>query len=345
MSSDIIARSQTLREKAVELWRKGHLLRAAENYGRAAEAARALGEDNIVTLANQLRQGSSVFANVGALANLQGCAGADDLQIFAAQLSEATALLSGVVAALERRRVAGTLLDGKCTAAEEAWRVREYHRLDQTITADDAASLAALCGYELFLHSAGEVLSVLGHAAMLAVKCSKAQLYCFTQHVLRAAELMQQPRRHGGTAMVMESTFAVSLRDTLANAVEFGLHAYLAQLLESAWNQLQSSGVLESRHIDRRHVWDMVDATIARNYNAALQSSLTAPDRRTCALPGCGAREAHPAHFKSCAACRMVVYCCREHQVEGLPSHKKECKAARKAAAAADADEAGPSGA
>ena len=77
---------------------------------------------------------------------------------------------------------------------------------------------------------------------------------------------------------------------------------------------------------------------------AALQRSLTAPGLRSCALDGCGAKEAHPAHFKSCAACRAVVYCCREHQVAGWPGHKKACKAARKAAAAEE-DGAGPSGA
>ena len=45
----------------------------------------------------------------------------------------------------------------------------------------------------------------------------------------------------------------------------------------------------------------------------------------------------HPAHFKSCAACRTVVCCCREHQVAGWPGHKKACKAARKAAEDDDA--------
>ena len=65
-----------------------------------------------------------------------------------------------------------------------------------------------------------------------------------------------------------------------------------------------------------------------------------APGLRRCALDGCGAKEAHSTHFKSCAACRTVVYCCRGHQVAGWPSHKKARKAARKAAAE---DEAGPS--
>ena len=62
---------------------------------------------------------------------------------------------------------------------------------------------------------------------------------------------------------------------------------------------------------------------------------------RRCALASCGATEAHALHFKRCTGCRAVVYCCREHQVEGWPGHKKACKAARKAAAAED--EAGPS--
>ena len=56
---------------------------------------------------------------------------------------------------------------------------------------------------------------------------------------------------------------------------------------------------------------------------------------RFCALAGCGAKEAHPAHFKSCSACCTVVYCCQEHNVEDWPAHKAACKAARKAKVAA----------
>ena len=67
-----------------------------------------------------------------------------------------------------------------------------------------------------------------------------------------------------------------------------------------------------------------------------------APGLRSCTLAGCGAKEAHLAQFKRCAACKAVVYCCCEHQVAGWPSHKRACKAARTAAAE---EEAGPSGA
>ena len=75
---------------------------------------------------------------------------------------------------------------------------------------------------------------------------------------------------------------------------------------------------------------------------ASVEAAAASSARRCCAAAGCAAREAHPAHFKSCAACRAVVYCCREHQVADWPGHKKACKAARKAAAATE--EAGGAG-
>jgi hypothetical protein len=68
----------------------------------------------------------------------------------------------------------------------------------------------------------------------------------------------------------------------------------------------------------------------------AASSAAAASERRVCALPSCGAREAHVSHFKLCAACKTVVYCSKAHQAEDWTRHRKEeCKAARAAAAAA----------
>ena len=184
------------------------------------------------------------------------------------------------------------------------------------------------------------VLRVLANASLFAAECSGAQFCSFAEHIVQAAELMQQPRRHGNVGMGVEARFADGLRRTVALAGENGLDARLVQLLAGAWQRLQRSGVLEARHTEEG---------IARikpageTLDAAMLKSMAAPGLRNCAMPGCGAREAHPAPFKSCAACRAVVYCCREHQVAGWPSHKKACKTARKAAAADDG--AGPSGA
>ena len=335
-SADVIARVLAFYKKGDELRNKGHMLRAAENYCRAAEAARALGEDNLVALFMQLRQGNLLVCYAAKAPD-----GSADPRILAATRAECIALFAGAMEVLERRRVAGTLLEGKCAAAEEAWRAAAWLRDDVRSSAADAASVAAKFGYEEFLLAATNALNVLAHAGLFAAECSDSQLQFFTEFVVHAVELMQQPQRHGDLAMHNEATFTYLLREVVAHVGANELDARLLQLLAGALQQLQRSGVLQSRCIEERIQFD---ARIQDAYRAAVDKSLNAPGLRSCALPGCGAREAHPTHFKSCAACRAVVYCCREHQVEGWPGHKKACKAARKAAAAAE-DEAGPSGA
>ena len=339
MSSDILARVHAFTAKAEELGDKGYLLRAAENYGRASEAARALGVDNLVALFMQLRHSSmlSIYTTTATTAN-----GSAEPRVLAAHRAECIALLSDALEALERRRVADTLLDGKCDAVEEAWRATQIQRANSgEWTVAEATSMAALVGYEQFLRAAKIAVDVLVYARLFAAECCVAQLHSFSQHVVHAAELLMQPRRNMHVIMPIEALFTESLRNAVAWAGARGLDARLVKLLQGAWERMQRSGVLEARCIEECIALDVQKQQALR---AAIDSSLTAPGLRTCALPGCGAKEAHPAHFKSCAACRVVVYCCREHQVEGWPGHKKACKAAGKAAAAAD-DGAGPSGA
>ena len=335
MSSDIIARVDSLYMKAEELCDKGHVLRAAENFGRAAAAAQALGEDNLVTLFMQLRR-----SNMLGIFTTAEAATSEARAVHAAYRVECIALISGAMEVLERRRAVSTLLEGKCAAQEEAWRAGQIHRHNAHVLASTASRWAALFGYEQFVHVAIHAVNVLSCARLFAAECSEAQLQTFAQHVVHAAELMQQPRRHCGVAMDVEAEFADTLRDAVAEAGADGLDARLVRLLAAAWERLQRSGVLQTRHIEHNIT---VRAREHTAFESTLTKSLNAPGLRSCALPGCGAREAHPMHFKSCAACRMVVYCCREHQVAGWPGHKKACKAARKAAAAED--EAGPSGA
>ena len=60
---------------------------------------------------------------------------------------------------------------------------------------------------------------------------------------------------------------------------------------------------------------------------------------RLCALPGCGAREAHPKHFKLCGRCRRVVYCSPAHQSEDWKRHKRADGGCKEAPGTAAADE------
>ena len=212
--------------------------------------------------------------------------------------------------------------------------------LTPTAAALLSAGWAPLVGYDQFLHAASKALDVLARARLYAADCSAAQFQTFAQHVVHATELMQQPWRHGQLPTLFEVEFMSSLRREIGRMGANGLDARLVQLLAGAWERLQSSGVVQARDIPT----DLVsDASGHNAFITAVHTSLTTPGLRSCALAGCGAKEAHPAHFKSCSACRTVAYCSKEHQVAGWPSHKKACKAARKAAAADD--EAGPSGA
>ena len=339
MSTDTFARVKVFEKKAFELAEKGHVLRAAENYGRAAEAAGALGEDNLVSVHMQLLQGELLSTFVMMASTETPPAESSGL---AASRAECIAVLSGVVDALERRCVAGTLLES--SAAEKEWRVVFLQECRAQYTAAEAADAAPLFGYEQFLRGAGIVLSVLGCPRLFATECSDVQFQSFVQHVVHAAELMQQPRRHGNMPVGDEVAFTDMLHRSIfvTSPPEERLDARLVQQLAGAWHRLQRSGVLQTRHIEE--AIQLLTARKQYPHLDAIKKSMSAPGLRSCALPGCGAKEAHSTHFKSCAACRTVVYCCREHQVAGWPGHKKACKAARKAAAAAE-DEAGPSGA
>ena len=218
MSSDTLARVQALHDKADQLCDKGHVLRAAEYYERAAEAARALGPDNLVMLHMQLRSG----AMHGGYA-ITAPDRTADLCVRAAHRAEFVALLSDAVAALERRRVAGTLLEGKCAAVEEAWVAGQLKPGD--------ANWPPPVGYERFLCATMGVLNVLASPRVFAAECSAAQFQSFAHHVVHAAELVQQPRLGGVNATPNEAKFTGGLCKTVlymgAKGLEHGLDMHL----------------------------------------------------------------------------------------------------------------------
>ena len=210
---------------------------------------------------------------------------------------EAIALLCSAVEALQRRRVAGTLLNGRCTAEEEAWQAAEMQSCNPDLTADDAARYASLTGYITFLRAAASVLSILRFASLFALECTVEQFQSFVQHAVHAVTLMQQPRGRHASVDWADEDFTAALRTIVAEAGETGLDPCHTQLLSDAWQRLQRSGVLQARRItgNARPANEEDRARLT-----ATLSSLKDPGRRSCALPSCGVKEAHPQHFKSC---------------------------------------------
>ena len=323
MSSELFDRALELRQKAAELEANGRMLRAADNFGQAAEAVRTLdpGPDNFAALELQLAR-ACMFCNYMAVASELNVE--LDPAKFAEYRAESIALFSTVVAALERRRVAGTLLEGGCTATEEAWHAAVL-RVGGCPPAE-VGRMQTLGGYHTFISAAMHVLDVLGNGAYFVHECSAMQLATFAQFVVHAMDLMQVPRRQR-SRFGTEVGFAMKLSERVQLLRPRGLHPRLAQEVTDAWRRLQQSGVLVERQLLDERVISRVTATDPAQY-IALKAALIAPDLRCCALASCGAREAHPAHFKRCTACKAVVYCGPEHQLADWPAHKAACQAA-----------------
>ena len=336
-SLDDLAPVYELAKKAKELSQKGHLLRAADYYGRVADAARVLGEDNLVLVSARLNKGAMLYSYC--LLLITGAAPLGESSHCSAALAESIALISENVASLERRRLAGTLLEGKCTALEEAWFGGELLEHEEGLTSHETLSMVKLVGYEQFLRTATSVAPFFS-TALHYHAVSDAQSQQFVRHFVQAVELMQLPRRNTVNPLPHETLLyeALCLAVDQSGPGRLG-DLRLTQVLTDAKLRLERSGVLRTRNITAR----ALESTGPQEaYEAAVLHSMSAPDLRSCALASCGVKEAHPQHYKTCAACRGVAYCCKEHQLAHWPSHKAACKEARKAAASGASS--GPSG-
>ena len=257
------------------------------------------------------------------------------------------ALLQRAFETLQRRRDAGTLPAGACRPAEVAWyaaRIKSRSRLDnpEALYASSHALLeqtAPFIGHEAYLQAgwvAQCLLCMLRSADMADAKMQLAAIAVTALDLMalprpRWTPFQQEPPLPSERALYNAMTVVIAQADSMA--------AEARQLLPAAWARLHASGVPRTLGLERKAMnisgaWDEDDEEEDVAAGAAL---------RPCALEGCGACEVHPAQYKHCAACKQPVYCCKEHQVAQWPVHKAACRAARKAAAAAAEDGAGPS--
>jgi hypothetical protein len=316
----------TLTNKAFDLEHAGHLARSVEYGGRAIAAAQALGvEDCLIVAKLQLYTVASLY-NVAVVHMNQRAPGEPPF-------APVVLLFFDAAATLQRRKAAGTLLAGSCRAAEVEWqRLTDEHTAE--VRQDDnmrncSPKMAPLVGYVAFMTAASLAYNVilLANRGLLSVR--QEQLRSCVELMADAAELMMQPRIHEDCFMGEEGEFVQSMRKLVTHPELILPHGAVGARLLDNWRCLEQSGVLQRRCCD-----EVIQSTKLLNdaVNSAAAAAAAAPGLRTCALVSCGAREAHLAHFKSCAACRCSAYCCKEHQTADWPSHKAACKAARKAA-------------
>jgi hypothetical protein len=238
-------------------------------------------------------------------------------------------LLPAAIEVLERRRVAGTLLYGKCAPHEEQWADQWGRAPGKTCGVTTTDDWVPLIGYLAYIKAAGLALYRLQYYQS-DVALTEEQHHTVFSFVLSALDLMCAPRPLNDRAFHDEVFLLESVRDTVTKATMSCIHL---DALRAAYGRLQAGGVVERSQVHRA-TYEEGHARL-KKYVAKAQADNVARGLQSCAH--CGAVETHVAQFKRCSACKGVVFCCKDCQLANWPAHKAACKAARKAAAGAAA--------
>jgi hypothetical protein len=317
--------------KALSLNHNGHWVRSHEKVGQALDAALAQGcPDCLIVARLQLHHARSAVCPVVHRAILGTPA-------YQARREAALTQVLEAAATIQRRKAAGTLFGASCTAAELAWTRHAFEqvaRLQHNSVALERAGESALhCGFDTLLQCADTLICAVDDwimGAPVRVHLPEEQERACWTLVTDAVHCMMAHRSLDLVAQPIEGNFVRNLQMLLR-----GWRGCVVPCegaggrLRRALRQLQRSRVLEQRNIERGIA---LDEETGNRVRQAYEAACADPGLRSCGLASCSAREAHPSHFKSCSACRIPAYCCKEHQSEDWPSHKAACKAARKAA-------------
>jgi hypothetical protein len=335
MAAVDVSRVVALTNKAVTLKSKAHWARAAEKFAEAVAAAQALHQPDCLIAAHL--QASRAEALAGH-AKTAGVPEARQVELMHSALLE---LLPAAMASLERRLAAGTLLPGACRSYEVAWCAGMMAHADAlaanlpnaAVHVPSAAELSAsstYVGYEAYSITAAVALRLCAFATdqnywAQKLNLPEATVVACSVFVESAFDMI---RLNTGVARMLETCLVQNAQSVIDEQQLFRATCEWHARILTAWRRLQSSGVLQ-----RRRILECVSAVTAYNTHAAATAAAAAVARglRFCALHTCDAQEVHASHFKRCSACLTVVYCCKEHQVQGWPAHKAACRAARKA--------------
>ena len=303
---------------------KGKLMNAAEAFAEATRLARCLPgspADSLIVATMQM---------------MHGCVLATQSKQMYLSLAARTAYwkkgfcdyLLPALAKISRRFEAGTLLPGRCADVEEAWFVTQAAgQLDDESNALRCSNLhewRQLVGLEA-LHLGAYYMLQFVIACPRSSPEIEALLFSSPQAfdlVVLALDTMMLQRPLDGMALVGELGLATTLSS-------FDVTLPVSERICKAWDRVKRSGVVEKRRLLNGS--SMFDGDLADEIKSVMKAAHTrvkVHGLRLCALESCGAHEAHTSHFKCCAACKLVAYCCREHQIEAWPGHKAACKAA-----------------
>jgi hypothetical protein len=238
-------------------------------------------------------------------------------------------LMPQAMAVLERRRLAGTLLPGKCALHEVEYARQVY----VAAGVENNTPVAQFVGYQAYLKAAHVQLHSTRYPAVLS-QFTTAQ----TQQIIScgaiALDMMSALRTKKGELADFnyEALLLHIATGVVQNHADFHVSGMHRNAMAAALGRLEASGVIEERGL--RVI--LLDTVLGRDQREAkVQADVETRGLLACAH--CGAREVHVAQFKRCSACKVPRFCSKDCQLAHWPSHKAACKAARKAAAGAAA--------
>ena len=251
MSAASLAAVNTLSAKAFELAGKGHYARAIEKQRAAVAAAQALGNtpDCLITAMLHIYGVQYVNGSVPVRFRLSPhlyCGDADTYGI-----RRATQILFDVIAMLNRRLLAGTLMPGTCRAMEVEWNAVRLRATTKSLSAAELSlylsQAAPFVGYEAYITTATVAATVCTTYANVVSELTKdnnvKQLLGLMK---RAIELFAQQRDNfplrieSALVMVMYHFDEAGLLDAYPEK----------QLLLDTWKAVQKSGVLHKRKLE-----------------------------------------------------------------------------------------------
>jgi hypothetical protein len=254
MSSRDLSRVVELSFKAFELHEKRHYVRGVAKFAAATAAAQELAqEDCLIVVHLQLMHHLM----------LHGCAQTPGITAEAAAAAEKQSfeLLLSVIATLERRRAAGTLVAGTCRRwPEEEWygkfiQHRELLHKHPPYPPKRQALLAQFVGYDAYLYATAASLGALESQTSASSSEARAREVC-GPFAVRGIDLLEQPR------LKIWNDSSLASEDMLANLMQLFSETYSPILAKfgdiqppesihpmsevlSRWQRCVRSGVLQ----------------------------------------------------------------------------------------------------
>ena len=327
---DQLASFHSLVDKLAKAGALCRYARAAELSARAPEKAEALftADDSLVVAYLWMNESKAL---VGVAVS------ASDAEQQALQFRRSWSALLSVVALLQRRITANTLLPGTVRKEESDFcahlEAAMFTARNKPVPPPDMLqAVGSALGYTGAAQRVVQksALRVDGLSAALAGCAAKgcgvicAPSSCFflllmRSQALHALDVIPQSAGFHGDFPEEADLFAFITKHLTPQTYE---PAFCAAVLRK-WRSDAVSSVLRARGVLQAGIATAEQINV--DFDSRQREDIAKHGLRNCALPSCAKTAKTVKEFAHCSGCRSVVYCCAEHQGLHWTKHKKAC--------------------